>query len=99
MTVSVSHSIGLGNRSIGEIVTEQRGQLLRLAAEYGLSNLRIYSPEADGCDSSQCNLLLLVDVADNHNGRDTSSFVAAVEAVLGCNVTVEINKTVSKPEF
>ncbi|MDZ7734175.1 MAG: helix-turn-helix domain-containing protein [Acidimicrobiia bacterium] len=67
-----------------------RDRIRALAAEHGLSNVRLFGSVARGEDGPESDVDLLVDVGDDTSLLDTAAFAAAIEDLLGSRRTVDV---------
>ena len=74
--------------NLDELLKSRREEILRIAAKYGASNVRIFGSVARGDDRSDSDVDLLVDLAPNRGLLDHAALWLELEALLGCKVDV-----------
>jgi predicted nucleotidyltransferase len=78
--------------SIGQLVKENREEILRIAAQHGAYNVRIFGSVARGEDGPDSDVDLLVDVGPVHSSWFPAGWIVDLEdlwdALLGCKVDV-----------
>lgn len=71
-----------------ELLSEHREELLALAGEYGLKNVRLFGSVQRGDDGPDSDIDLLVQVPPNTGLLTLSAFVRRAEELLGFRVDV-----------
>lgn len=71
-----------------EALERHRDELKRLAAAYGLSNVRVFGSAGQGTDTTQSDLDLLVTRSPNVGLLAIAEFASAAEQLLGVRVDV-----------
>ena len=74
--------------SLDELRRTKREELLRLAARYGASNVRIFGSVARGTNTPQSDLDVLVDFEKHRSLLDQVGLKLDLEELLGCKVDV-----------
>jgi len=69
-------------------IRSQRDAILRLAARYGIRNVRLFGSVARGESTAQSDVDVLVDFEPGRSLLDQVGFEQDLEALLGCNVDV-----------
>lgn len=88
-SVSMVERLRLAMRPLPREVLEQhRDELKELAAKYGLSNVRVFGSAAQGTDTTQSDLDILVTRAANVGLLTIAEFAFAAEQLLGVPVDV-----------
>ena len=75
-------------KDLSSRVKEHREDILRLAAQHGASNVRLFGSVARGATHRGSDLDLLVDMESNHSAFFPGGLVADMEDLLGCKVHV-----------
>lgn len=71
-----------------EALEQHRDELKALAADYGLSNVRVFGSVTRGVDTAQSDLDILVTRSPNVGLLTIAEFTLAAEALLGVPVDV-----------
>jgi predicted nucleotidyltransferase len=71
-----------------EALEQHRDELKALAAEYGLSNVRVFGSVVEGIDTTQSDLDLLVTRAPHVGLLTVAEYADAAEQLLGVTVDV-----------
>ncbi len=74
--------------SLEELLKEKREEILRIAAKYGASNVRVFGSVARGEARWDSDIDLLVDMQDGRTLLDHAGLILDLEALLGCKVDV-----------
>lgn len=70
------------------LLRAHRDEILRFAAERGVSNVRVFGSVARGDATSDSDVDLLVDFDTSHSGLDLFAFAREIEELLGHPVEV-----------
>jgi predicted nucleotidyltransferase len=73
---------------IRERLQERREEILRAAARYGASNVRIFGSVARGEAGPESDVDVLVDLEPGRSLLDHAALLLELEALLGCPVDV-----------
>ncbi len=71
-----------------ELLREKREDILRIAAQYGASNVRVFGSVARGEADEQSDIDLLVDLEPGRSLFDLGGLLMDVQDLLGCDVDV-----------
>lgn len=74
--------------SLNELLLIKREDILRIAAKYGASNVRVFGSVARGEADSESDIDLLVDMEPGRSLFDLGGLLMDLEELLGCNVDV-----------
>ena len=74
--------------SYDELLSTKREDILRIAAKYGASNVRIFGSVAQGEGDEQSDIDLLVDLEPKRSLLDLAGLLVDLEELLGCKVDV-----------
>ncbi len=74
--------------SLDELLQAKREDILRIAAKYGASNVRIFGSVARGEADEQSDIDLLVDMEPKRSLLDLAGLLVDLEELLGCKVDV-----------
>jgi predicted nucleotidyltransferase len=80
---------------IGQLITEHRDEILRLAGRHGAGNVRLFGSVARGEDTPESDVDLLIDVTGDTTPWFPGSLVADLEKLLGRRVQVVIRRSLS----
>jgi predicted nucleotidyltransferase len=75
-----------------ELVQVRREDILRTAAQYGASNVRIFGSVARGNTDEQSDIDFLVDMEAGRSLFDLGGLLTDLENLLGCSVDVVTEK-------
>ena len=78
--------------SYNELLQSKRDEILRIAAQYGAYNVRIFGSVARGEADEQSDIDLLVNMEPGRSLFDLGGLLADLEDLLGCNVDVVTEK-------
>ena len=78
--------------SYNELLQTKRDEILRIAAQYGAYNVRIFGSVARGEADEQSDIDLLVNMEPGRSLFDLGGLLADLEDLLGCNVDVVTEK-------
>jgi len=78
-----------------ELAKTRRADILRIAAHYGATNVRIFGSSARGESGSGSDLDLLVDLAPGRTLLDMIAIEQDLQDLLGCKVDVVTEAAVS----
>lgn len=71
-----------------EQISQQREQILSLAARYGASNIRVFGSFARGTADDRSDIDFLVDLAPGRSLFDLGGFLYELQQLLGRSVDV-----------
>ena len=74
--------------TVEELRTEKRGQVLRLAAEYGARNARVFGSVARGESKADSDVDFLVDLDTDRTLMDLGGLVTELQDLLHARVDV-----------
>ena len=74
--------------SLGEIVQEQRDEILRISAKHGAYNVRIFGSVARGEADGESDIDVLVDLEAGRNLLDLGGLLMDLQELLQCQVDV-----------
>ena len=74
--------------SYDELLQSKREDILRIAAKYGASNVRIFGSVARGEADEQSDIDILVNMEPGRSLFDLGGLLADLEDLLGCDVDV-----------
>jgi len=74
--------------SIADVIKEKRAEILRIAAKYGVHNIRVFGSVARGEAGPESDLDLLVQLEPGVTLLKQAAMVRELEALLGCNIDV-----------
>ncbi len=78
--------------SLEELLQAKREEILRIAAKYGASNVRIFGSVARGEADEQSDIDLLVNLEPGRSLLDLCGLLIDLEELLGCKVDVVTEK-------
>jgi predicted nucleotidyltransferase len=73
---------------VAPALTEKRDQILRIASQYGASNVRVFGSMARGDYRNDSDIDLLVDFEPKRSLMDHAGLVIELEALLGRSVEI-----------
>ena len=73
---------------LDELLREKRNEILRLAAQHGAYNVRIFGSVARGEAGPESDIDFLVDMGQDRSLLDRAALLADLEDLLGCSVDV-----------
>ena len=76
----------------GELLKERRNEILRIAAQYGAHNVRVFGSVARGEADAASDIDFLVEMQPGRSLLDLGGLQADLEALLGCRVDVVTEK-------
>lgn len=71
-----------------EQLRQRRGEILRLAAQYGAHNVRVFGSVARGDADDESDLDFIVEMEPGRSLLDLGGLQYELEAMLGCRVDV-----------
>lgn len=77
---------------IERLLRENRQEILRIAADYGVRNIRIFGSVARGEARRGSDVDVLVDVEPGRSLLDLGGFLMDMQELLGCEVDVVTEK-------
>lgn len=83
---------------IVEILKEKRDEILRIAARYGASNVRVFGSVARGEANAQSDVDLLVELERGRSLLDHAALMLDLERLLGRRVDVATERGL-KPQI
>lgn len=76
-------------------LVQKVSEIRRLARVHGVRRLRVFGSQARGAAHAQSDLDLLVDLQPDRDLLDLAGFKLDLEEILGCNVDVVTEKSLS----
>ncbi|MBD1806671.1 nucleotidyltransferase family protein [Microcoleus sp. FACHB-SPT15] len=73
---------------IDELLKEKRDEIIRIAAQHGAYNVRVFGSVARGEASAESDIDFLIDVGVNHSRWFPGGLLADLEDLLGCKVDI-----------
>jgi uncharacterized protein len=73
---------------LNELLQSNREEILRIAARYGASNVRVFGSVARGEADEQSDIDFLVNLEPGRSLFDLGGLLADLEDLLGCDVDV-----------
>ncbi len=73
---------------LDELLQTKREDILRIAAKYGASNVRVFGSVARGEADAESDIDLLVNMEPGRSLFDLGGLLVDLEELLGCNVDV-----------
>jgi predicted nucleotidyltransferase len=73
---------------VDQLVRTRRDEILRIAAEHGARNLRVFGSVARGDAGPESDLDILVDLEDGRSLFDMGGLLMDLQDLLGCKVDV-----------
>ena len=73
---------------VDEVLKGKRGEVLRLAAQHGAFNVRIFGSVARGEADEKSDVDILVDLEEGRNLLDLGGLLMDLRDLLGCEVDV-----------
>lgn len=80
----------------GEILRQKREEVLKIAAKYGVTNVRVFGSIARGEDDEKSDVDLLVSIPDGFSLFDHIEFMQELEVLLRCKVDVASERGLKK---
>lgn len=74
--------------TLEELLKQKRGEILRIAAEYGAQNVRVFGSVASGKADQASDVDFLVEMEPGKTLLDLGGLQMELEALLGCRVDV-----------
>ena len=75
-----------------ELLQENREEILRIAAQHGASNVRLFGSVARGDATADSDIDVLVDLEPDRSLFDLGAFLEDLKSLLGCRVDVVTEK-------
>src|SRR5438874_7380270 len=79
-----------------QAILERRDEILRIAAQHGATNVRVFGSVARGTAGPDSDLDLLVDVTGDTSPWFPGGLIADLEELLGCHVDVATERTLHR---
>src|SRR5947209_20481174 len=79
---------GVRTMSLDELLRAKREEILRVAAEYGAYNVRVFGSVARGEADSESDIDLLVNMEPDRSLLALGGLLMDLQDLLGCNVDV-----------
>ncbi len=73
---------------IDELLKEKREEIIRIAAQHGAYNVRVFGSVARGEANPDSDIDFLIDVGVNHSRWFPGGLLADLEDLLGCKVDI-----------
>ncbi|MEE8275520.1 MAG: nucleotidyltransferase family protein [Alphaproteobacteria bacterium] len=73
---------------VDQLVRTRRDEILRIAAEHGARNLRVFGSVARGDAGPESDLDILVELEDGRSLFDMGGLLMDLQDLLGCKVDV-----------
>jgi uncharacterized protein len=77
---------------LNQLLQEKRQEILKIAAEHGAYNIRIFGSVARGEADEASDVDVLVELEPNRSLLDLGGLLADLEDLLGCKVDVMTEK-------
>lgn len=77
---------------VRDLLKEKRGDILRIAAEHGAYNIRIFGSVARGEADSESDIDFLVDMEPGRSLLDLGGLLMDLQDLLGCPIDVVTEK-------
>jgi hypothetical protein len=71
-----------------QLLDEKREEILRIAAEHGASNVRLFGSVARGEDDDESDIDLVVHLASDRSLLDHAALLLALRSLLGLDLDV-----------
>src|SRR6266542_1028650 len=78
---------------VQEAVLAHRDEILRIAAQHGATNVRVFGSVARGTAGPESDLDLLIDITGDTSPWFPGGLIADLEDLLGCRVDVATEDT------
>ena len=78
----------VGEMTLDELVRSKRVEILRISAEHGARNVRIFGSVARGESDSESDVDVLVELEAGRSLLDHAALLLDLEKLLGCRVDV-----------
>ena len=82
--------------TVQDAVREHREEVLRIAAQHGATNVRVFGSVARGTAGPESDLDLLIDVGSKTSSWFPGGLIADLEDLLGCHVDVATERTLRR---
>ena len=73
---------------LGTLIEEKREEILRIAAQHGASNVRVFGSVARGEADAESDIDFLVEMEPARSLFDHAALFLALQELLGCKVDV-----------
>jgi uncharacterized protein len=77
---------------LGQLLQQNRDEILCIAARHGASNVRVFGSVARGDATANSDVDVLVDLEPNRSLFDLGAFLEDLKSLLGCRVDVVTEK-------
>lgn len=81
--------------ALEQVLRNNRDEILTLAKQYGISNVRVFGSVVRGVADSKSDIDLLVDVVPGHTLFDLGEFLADLQSLLGHDIDVVTEKSLN----
>jgi uncharacterized protein len=78
---------------LNRLLQEKREEILRIAAQHGVRNIRVFGSVARGEATESSDLDLLIEAGPNRTPWFPGGLIADLEELLGCRVDVVTEKS------
>jgi len=82
--------------TVQDAVREHREEVLRIAAQHGATNVRVFGSVARGTAGPESDLDLLIDVGSKTSSWFPCGLIADLEDLLGCHADVATERTLRR---
>ena len=82
--------------TVQDAIREHREEILRIAAQHGATNVRVFGSVARGTAGPESDLDLLVDLGPSRPPWFPGGLIADLEELLGCHVDVATERTLHR---
>jgi predicted nucleotidyltransferase len=82
--------------TVQDAIREHREEILRIAAQHGATDVRVFGSVARGTAGPESDLDLLVDLGPSRPPWFPGGLIADLEELLGCHVDVATERTLHR---